>query len=364
MSEQGTEEQRKPLSLLASEGFGDRFKGEVKEQEEAPQGELEEPLEGEAREPVPSEPEETEQADNSEDGTIEEDQPEDESKGTTIEEFAEYLQSEHGLELSIDDLMIDLKVNGKSTQKSLAELRAVAQKIDAADDILESAKTKAKQERESFNSEIEHRNREVSEKLSTAAMIVQHAEKILSNDRQKVDWETLRTENPSEYSALREDFKDREQEIYNLKSNASGAYQQWQAQSAQESEQAQRNHMARESELLMSAIPEWADETRAAAEKTKTAEFLMDFGFTSEEISQAADHRLILLARNAMLYHSQSNTVETVKKKISKIPKVLKPGTPKSADQLNSTALSGLQAKLNGSGTIEDAFNLMKARRK
>ena len=96
--------------------------------------------------------------------------------------------------------------------------------------------------------------------------------------------------------------------------------------------------------------------------KGQVVNYLQSIGFTNEEISQAGDHRLILLARDAMLYRNQSETVETTRKKIAKIPKVVKPGTQKTADQRNSAKIQRLEKVMREKPTPENAFALLQAK--
>jgi hypothetical protein len=350
-------EQPKPLSLLASEMFPNSYVGEPTEQpvetvtvDEGAEMSLE-PVEGEEVTTAGEVEGETVTVETEEAGA------------SSILDVQEYLNAEHGLELDFDEVVVPLKVNGKEVEMSIGDLKANSQKLEAADDILETAKAKVREERNQMQSELENKNNQATEALTTAATLVQNAEQLLANDRQNVDWEKLRAENPGEYSAMREDFKARQDAIDQVKNDAAMAYQNWQSQASQEAESVRQQSLVLEQEKLLEKLPEWQDEQVATKEKGQVVNFLQEVGFTNEEISLAGDHRLILLARDAMLFRSRSETVETAKKKIAKIPKVVKPGSKKTSDQRSSEQMKNLREQMIERPTVQNAFAILKAKR-
>lgn len=359
MSEIETEvpEQPKSYSLLAAEMFPHAYKGEVKEPETVT---IEEGAEIEAE---PIEGEELTVEAESEAETLTTDEPEEETEeANTLEDIQAWLAQEKELDVNFDDALVTLKINGKEEKRSISELKANSQKLEAADDILESAKAKAREERTAFYAELEAKNQQATESLTMAATLVQSAEKVLADERESIDWEKLRVEDKAEYALKREEFKERQEVIDQIKQDAAGMYQNWQVQSQQEAEAARQEHLIAEQERLLERLPEWSNEEVASKEKGQVVNYLQSIGFTNEEISQAGDHRLILLARDAMLYRNQSETVETTRKKIAKIPKVVKPGTQKTADQRNSAKIQRLEKVMREKPTPENAFALLQAK--
>ena len=57
-----------------------------------------------------------------------------------------------------------------------------------------------------------------------------------------------------------------------------------------------------EHEKLLVEIPEWRDEKAAHAEKEAIVKDIKARGFTDRWISKIDDHRIVLLARDAMLF--------------------------------------------------------------
>lgn len=362
MSEFETEapEQAKSYSLLASERFPNAYKGEVRDEPETVTveegAEIEtDPVEGEEL-TVEAEVEEAETLTTEE----QDESPED---ANTLEDIQAWLAQEKELEVNFDDALVTLKINGREEKRSIADLKANSQKLEAADDILESAKAKAREERSAFYAELEAKNQQATESLTMAATLVQSAEKVLADERESVDWERLRVEDKAEYLAKKDEFKERATAIDQIKRDAATMYQNWQHQAKQEADAARQEQLIAEQEKLLEKLPEWANGDVASKEKGQVVNYLQEIGFSNEEISQAGDHRLILLARDAMLYRNQSETVETTKKKIEKIPKVVKPGAPKTADQRNSAKIQALQRRMQEKPTAENAFALLRAKR-
>ncbi len=342
------EDQPKSLSLLASERFPNSYVGEVNE----------EVIEETSQDDPETDPEEVV---SQEEEVVEEEV--EEVSTNTLEDVQAWLAQEQNLDIDFDEITVPLKVNGKTVNRTIADLRANSQKLEAADDILTTAKVKAKEDREAYQSELESKNQQVTESLTVTAMLVQSAEKLLSDEREAIDWDGLRTTDKAEWVAKREEFKEKQNVIDRIKYDAASHFQNLQAQSNQEMEVARQEHLIQEQQRLLDRLPEWADETTATKEKEQISGLLVDLGFSNEEIAQAGDHRLILLAREAMLYRNQSERVDVTRKKLASIPKVIKPGSPKTSDQRNSEAVKAAKSKMTERPTVDNAFRLLKAKR-
>ena len=85
-----------------------------------------------------------------------------------------------------------------------------------------------------------------------------------------------------------------------------------------------------------------------------------------EEVARASDHRLVIMARKAMLFDRQKSKAEPAKKKLLTVPKTLKPGVSKPVDinQAKVAEAKATIAKNPNSRTAEDAaVALLKLRR-
>jgi len=148
-----------------------------------------------------------------------------------------------------------------------------------------------------------------------------------------------------------------------MRTEAISAYQSVQAEQRQEAETQQQEHLANEGQKLQDSLPEWSDPEVAKAEKKQIAEYLVSNGYSQDELTAASDHRAIIMARKAMLFDSQQTGNNAIKKRVAKIPKVLKPGTTKSPEKSNQQKLDRLRATMISTGKVEDAHAYNKARR-
>jgi hypothetical protein len=108
--------------------------------------------------------------------------------------------------------------------------------------------------------------------------------------------------------------------------------QRHQAEELQAAHEAQaatyQKYLRTEQDKLYAAIPEWSDATKAKAEREALIAGAKHYGYTEQEVQTVADHRAILILRDALKYrelHREPN-VQT-RTKVSTI-KPAKPGTP------------------------------------
>jgi hypothetical protein len=349
-----TEETKQPnkYALLAAEQYGSNYHGEVPEQED-----VEEPEEVETEveevEEVEAEADEPEQQAEEADNEEEIDEPEEVPIGS-IQELIE--TNEYDPEW-FNSLKVPVKVNGEQSEVTLADLQKSYQITEAAEKRLEEAKTKAK----TLTTEMAEKSEAVAQQLTVTATLIEEAQNNLIADENAIDWAALRRDDPAEFSAKKDEFRERRAKIEATKNKARQEYTKLVEQQSQEQEKAHQERLKQESELLVQKLPEWSDPEKAKAEKTALAEYLANQGFSSEEISGLTDHRFVLQARKAMLFDSKQQGTKAAAKKVAKIPKVMKPGAPKSPEQTNSQKLAKLKAKAERTGSLDDAFAYRQA---
>ena len=105
------------------------------------------------------------------------------------------------------------------------------------------------------------------------------------------------------------------------------------------------------------------DSEKAMAEKTKLVGYLTREGFAQNDVLGASDHRLIVMARKAMLFDELQVSSKAAMKKVAALPKVMKPGASKPQSQVSTEKLQQARARLQKSGSLDDAFALLKAQR-
>lgn len=363
MAEEATETN---LSLLAKQRFGPDFHGEVKEETEETQetAETEETEETQENE----ESEETEETSESEE--TEETQEADESEESTEEpEYQEYELPQVAQMLGVEEDQLDVdddgrvvlqgKVDGEPVRMPVKEYLDKFQMLSAADKRLEEAKAK----RDELTKEVNERSQELQGEFATAAKIIEKAESLLEQDTAKIDWQALREDDPAEYSAKKTEIAERREAVEAAKREARESYQASVSKFQEQAKAQQQEMLAKEQEALFEKLPEWRDEEQAKAEKGKLVGYLKSQGFSEQDVASAIDHRLILMARKAMLYDQGQKKVDTAKKRVAKVPKVVKPGAAKPAEQVNKQKVDKARQRLSKSGNIDDAFALLRARR-
>lgn len=344
-----TTEQPKSFAEIASEQFPGSFFGEVLKKEPEPA------VEAEEAETVEVEATSAEaEAEAVEEGTPPPDDEVEEVPISSISELAEHFELDPEW---MDTLQTSVKINGQDGKASLAELRKSYQIQQAAEQRLEEAKARAKAE----TAAIAKKSEEAQNQLVTAAKLIEKAEGLFMKDYNAVEWDKLRHEDPAEYSAKQRDFELRKREIDGARTEALTEYQTHQSRLSEASKQQLAEEVARQHGMLVEKIPEWRDPDKAKAGKTELVSYLKDQGLSNEEIANAVDHRLIVMARKAMLFDRGQDKAELIEKKVKKIPKTLKPGTPKTPEQSKQIKKDELRAKLKRSGSDADALALLRA---
>lgn len=337
----------KSWALLASQEFGGSFHGEVPKPEPV--------VEPEAKP-------EAQTAENADTGQPEL-EPQEPAQEPQVEEVPissiEQLLEAQGYDPDwFDSLEVPVKINGQPGKAKLADVKASFQIQQAAEQRLAEAKERARAE----TSAIAQRREELNQQFNVTATLIQQAEKLLQGDVSKVNWDKLRNDDPAEFSARQLEYSQRLAQIEQMKNAARAQYQQTQGQFQAEESERTRQRLAEESEKLFQKIPEWKDPEKAKTEKQMLAEYLIGSGMTQEEVASATDHRLIVMARKAMLYDKGQNNAEVAKKKVMTIPKVMKPGATKTPEQTKSIQKAQMKQRLQKSGSLEDALALLRSR--
>ena len=125
---------------------------------------------------------------------------------------------------------------------------------------------------------------------------------------------------------------------------------------AKEAQQSQYNEfLATQRELAATKIPEFADPNKADTFKVNMRNSLRNYGFNDSEIGQLADHRFLMVAKDAMSYQSLKDRKPIVQKKVANAPKVVKAGIAKSGTSSGREAIRQKIGKLKKTGHLNDA---------
>lgn len=321
MSEEAEVVTKSPGSLLADEMYGAPTPAETEVHVEAPVEDL----------PVVEDP-----PAGDEQLVVEDPQTpgDNEVEVHTIEELAEHFELEPGW---IENLTIKQKVNGKQIDVPLTEALTTHRKVKAADTYLSDAKEKSKSIMAGVNQQAEQMNYAVV----TAGTMLKTLGDELEADTNAIDWAALRTQDPAEYSAKKDEHRDRAARIAKLQQDAVAQYQTVSQQFAQQNEEAMQASLPQQHEILVERIPEWTDDEKAGKERSELVNYLYNEGYSEEDVKLASFRGLHLsTAIKAMRYDKSKEKANATAKKVVKIPKVLRPGsestdTPHGADDKN-----------------------------
>lgn len=335
-------ENKKSFSLLAAEMFGDQYVGD-------------EPAEAPEPEPQPEAPSAEEEGPEAE-APAEEVSEEDEVPITSFRELIEANQYDPEW---ANSLRVPVKIDGSEKEVSISDLVNSYQPQEAAVKRLDEAKARAK----SINEELASKSEKLEGQFAVTAKLIESMESALTQSQEGVDWDALRQEDPAEYAARIADADKQRARIQAWKDEALSAYQKYVQETQSEHQQATQETLLKEQEALLEKLPEWRNPEKATAEKTALSEYLLSQGFSEQDVAGASDHRLIVLSRKAMLYDEMQKKTDAARKKVRAVPKVLKPGAPKSNETRSREKAEKLRQKAMKDGSVDAAFAYLRAKR-
>jgi len=264
-----------------------------------------------------------------------------ESKTASTEQASENTETteETPTELETPELH-RVKVQGQELEVSLDELKAgysrdsdYRQKTHT----LGMEKRDLETQKSSLRQTYDTRLNELNDLISTANQFVE--QKQGGQDLAK-----LYQEDPTEAARLDFQLRQEKQHIESLKSSAR------EAQNRQ-----YETYLETQKELAATKIPEFSDPSKADSFKLNMRTALRDYGFNDQEIGSLADHRFLMVAKDAMSFKSQKDKRPIVSKKVANAPKVLKAGVAKSNVSSGREEVRNKIKTLRKTGHIRDA---------
>ena len=264
-----------------------------------------------------------------------------ESEGTKAEstENAETTE-ETTTELQEEPELHRVKIQGQELEVTLDELKAgysrdsdYRQKTHS----LGMEKRDLETQKESLRQSYDTRLAELNELIATADATVRQRQG--SEDLQK-----LYEEDPTTAAKLDFQLRQENRQLEEVKARARDA----QAKQYEE-------FLATQKELAATKIPEFADPNKADQFKINMRNSLRNYGFNDQEIGSLADHRFLMVAKDAMSYQAIKDKRPIVAKKVANAPKVVKAGTAKSSTSSGREVIRNKIGKVRKSGNINDA---------
>lgn len=233
-----------------------------------------------------------------------------------------------------DEPTFTLKVDGEERVYKQSELLANAQKYMAGDKRLEEAANLRKQiepERAAVVNERQQLSQALTHYTNQLATVLQATQP---------NWEQLAAENPGEYVRQRHAW---EQKLGDLQRAQDAQNVLTQRQQADEMT-AHQARVTEEQGKLLAALPEWKDPAKATAEAASVDGYLQKVGFSPEERSSINDHRLVVVARKAMLYDELMKSQTQATQRVKNVPpRAERPGTSTQTTQSGADRSKALE---------------------
>ena len=233
-----------------------------------------------------------------------------------------------------------LKVQGQELEVTLDELKAgYSRDSDYRQKThnLGVEKRELDHQREGLRQTYDTRLSELNELIATADATVRQEEG--SQDLKKL-WE----EDPTAAARLDYQLREKNRQLDDIKSKA------------RDSQQRQYDEfLSTQRELAAQKIPEYTDPNKADQFKYNMRKSLQNYGFNDSEIGNLADHRFLMVAKDAMRYQNLKDKQPIVQKKVANAPKVVSAGIAKSSASSGREAIRQKIGKLRKSGHIQDA---------
>ena len=305
------------------------------------------------------------EATNDAESTADEDESaEQETEEANDEEVVSYELSHIAELLGVDEANLAVGEDGKIIAKTKVDGEEGSAKLN---DLIKShqleghlnkqnmevieAKKQLEAERQNFSQNAIAKTQQLEDSLTLA-------QNQLNHEFQSIDWNALEQTDSSQYTLMRQKFNDRQAQIQQ------GAQVLGEQRQAQQSEQLAHfgERLQGEKQQMLTAIPEW--QTQEGFEKGRSdlrGGLNKSYGFSTDELDgvfvrgesfSGIDHRLILMARDALAYRKLQEGKPAMQKKVKSAPKVAKAGVkPQQANKVVS--LNKTRATIKKSGGKE-----------
>ncbi len=295
------------------------------------------PKEGQSEPEKKAEP--SEQPQKIDEETSPESQPE--SEGTQEEAAPENTEIQEETQTETEEPELHrIKVSGQELEVTLDELKAgysrdsdYRQKTHT----LGLEKKDLESEKGSLRQTYDTRLSELNDMISTA-------DSFIRQQQGSKDLHKLYDEDPTSAARLDYQLREQQRQIDGMKSKA------------YEANQKQYNeYLEAQKQLAAATIPEYSDPNKTDQFKTNMRTTLKGYGFNDGEIGNLADHRFLMVIKDAMSYKSVKDKRPIAQKKVANAPKVVKAGVAKSGVDSGREVIRNKISRLKRTGHLREA---------
>ena len=265
------------------------------------------------------------------------------SNETPIEQTTENTETEEETTTELETPELHrVKVSGQELEVSLDELKAGYSRDS---DYRQKTHTLGLEKRD-LEGQKNSLRQTYDTRLSELNDLISTADQFVKQKQGGQDLAKLYEEDPTSASRLDFELRQESSRIEGLKSKA----REIQTQQYETYLEAQRD-------LAATKIPEFSDPNKSDTFKLSLRNSLRNYGFNDQEIGSLADHRFLMVAKDAMSFQSQKDKRPIVSKKVANAPKVLKAGVAKSNVSSGREQIRNKINTLRKTGNIKDASN-------
>lgn len=192
-----------------------------------------------------------------------------------------------------------------------------------------------------------------TEGLETMAKVL---EQEIISEYQGIDWDTLRSTDPVQWTALRQEFAERAQRVQHSQQLILEEAKRANDEAFKHQEAAMQQHVEAERSSMLEKNPTWNDGEVFKKDMGELRTFVQStYGFSDDDTKLVTDHRLVQLIQDAHKYHNGTKQAAVKKEKV--VPKFQKSGaTKQKASQLaKARAVKARKHAVKKSGGSTDA---------
>ena len=306
-------------------------------EESAPTEDVEESTEETQDEPL------EEVSEDEEDSVEDEEESEEESEEDEVEEepdvYAVKVDGEE-LEVSLDELISGYSRHSDYTRKTQE---------------IASERSQMAELQQQWSNEITQAQAERQQYIEALGQFAEQSTAGLEQFN-NVDWDNLRQTDPIAFVTKKEEFREAQERIQQVKVEHDRSLQK------QNEELAKMRHLAvqEEHKRLIAAVPEWNDPEKRGTLAKELSSYALSQGFKKEELQELIDHRSLIVLMKAQKYDALQNS-DVKAKKLKNKPKVIRSGkgSSKKSDTAKAKRIASMK-RLKESGHVNDSVALFE----
>lgn len=262
----------------------------------------------------------------------------------SLSELAEALEVD---DTYINGLTVTRKINGEDHTVTLGEvLSGIGQQKQVSD--LAGERRTLDEQRQAFEAE----KTQQAEQLQA---VLANLDSLIAQDDPE-DLDALADEDPVAYIQAVQRRDKREKVVEKAKSEAQEILGKQQAEQFEKL----KAFAAEETQKFRTRHPDLAEDAKFNAEMTDVVGYLQKQGFSDDEIRNTYDSRLWGVALQAMRFERAATKAPDTRRKVNKLPKVLRPGSTEGRQAAGTERLAKARGRLKRTGSVDDAVALFK----